>query len=189
MKRKIITALLCCAMSLSIVGCRDSSGTSNADNVKISKDKKSEYNIDEFLEIWGTIGEKVDKDTEYTTEENMIAERTDSFLAHLKETDLNKGDVITLRGKIVPLDVSPDGKFSFWVVKSDFEFDVKNRWNHVTCTTDNTKASHISEMDNIEVTGTLYEKDGIRSIGLVDCTIISPNLDDYKYKANAANDF
>lgn len=167
MKKKIIALLLCGTIFIS--GCSS------------QKSLKTEYDIDEFLEIWEDIGELVDEDTEYVPEDELLQARYESITKHLKSTDLTPGQIITINGKIEPL-VAYDGKFLFSLVESDYEYDEENSWNLVSCSSEDTWGILINPMENVTITGTLLAEEG--STVLSHCTIDSPSLSKLEYEAN-----
>lgn len=170
MKKKLIAILLTAAMSLSLAACGG-----NSDGANESKDgETTEYNIEEFGEMYEETESLFDEESKYLTDEELYGNKGYEVYEKCSEkTGLPFNEPITLRGK------KANSIVGFCVESDDGEYSIACFFNDDIPNT----SLFINEGENIIVHGIFSEKANSRGC-LTNVAIDSPEDIDIAYESN-----
>lgn len=157
MKKKIIIFTIVSVFIVMLGGC--------------GKKVKSEYNIDEFLDIYDDISSEYDKETEYWTQDEHLEKGNKKFIEIAKQHGFSQNSEITINGCI-------DKEFSssqFICLRENEDSAAERKSaSFIICQIDNPRFVLLDDYSTIKIKGTFLTEE--RATQLADCEILSPDL-------------
>lgn len=174
MKKKIIAMLLCGSLVISMIGCGNSKST-NSPTISDTENEsvKSEYDIDEFMEIWTAATEKAEADTKYETADTKNDAYFKSRLEHMESQGFKQGQEIILSG-CFESDFSTYLGYFIMLTPKDYEYSESSVINGIGCLMkDQNSKIDLDEGTVVKLKGNLMTD---KDFALYECEILSPDL-------------